>query len=69
MHAPRALRKHRSCFPVRQQHRSNGPVTMQVFVEVEKAMDSLPSQRSKASARNDDYEATDAHGAGQLAAA
>ncbi|CAL5229717.1 g13093 [Coccomyxa viridis] len=45
------------------------PPPDEVFVEVEKAMDSLPSQQSKASARNDDYETTDAHGAGQLAAA
>ncbi len=49
--------------------RQLGCMAMQVFVEVEKAMDSLPSQQSKASARNDDYETTDAHGAGQLAAA
>ena len=42
---------------------------MQVFVEVEKAMDSLPSQHSKAPARTSDYVASDAQGAGQLAAA
>ena len=46
-----------------------GCVSMQVFLEVEKAMESLPSQRSRSSARTSDYGATDAQGAHQLAAA
>ena len=45
-------------------------LVVQVFVEVEKAMDSLTSQQgSKNSAQIGDHAATHAQGAGQLAAA